>query len=109
MEDTGFEVGLRLLEFLCFREKGSKRDIHVLDILKFIHSSLWKYMFGRQAKDLEQSNTVIKPLHLFIFDTVIWDAQVSTNTATTVRTVAATPASGQFAEQPFKACNDNEL
>lgn len=60
LEDTGFEVGIRLLEFVCFREKGSKRDIHVLDILKFIHSSLWKYLFGHQAKDLEQSNAVCR-------------------------------------------------
>jgi hypothetical protein len=26
--------------------------------LKFAHSSLWRALFGRQAKDLEQSNTV---------------------------------------------------
>ncbi len=51
-------MGLRLLEILCFREKGSKRDVRLLDILKFVHSTLWKYLFGRQARDLEQSNTV---------------------------------------------------
>ncbi len=58
LEDIGAEVGLRLLEILCFREKNSKRDIRLLDVLKFVHTSLWKYLFGRQAKDLEQSNTV---------------------------------------------------
>ena len=51
-------MGLRLLEMLCFREKGSKRDVRLLDALKFVHSTLWKYLFGRQARDLEQSNTV---------------------------------------------------
>ena len=58
LEDTGFGVGLRLLEILSFREKGSKRDIRLLDVLKFIHTSLWKYLFGHHARDLEQSNTV---------------------------------------------------
>lgn len=58
LEDIGFGVGLRLLEILCFREKNSKRDVRLLDILKFVHSTLWKYLFGRQARDLEQSNTV---------------------------------------------------
>ena len=58
LEDTGSGVGLRLLEILCFREKNSKRDVRLLDILKFVHSTLWKYLFGRQARDLEQSNTV---------------------------------------------------
>ena len=58
LEDIGFRVGLRLLEMLCFREKSSKRDVRLLDVLKFVHSTLWKYLFGRQARDLEQSNTV---------------------------------------------------
>ncbi len=58
LEDTGFGVGLRLLEILSYREKGSKRDIRLLDVLKFIHTSLWKDLFGHQARDLEQSNTV---------------------------------------------------
>ena len=58
LEDTGFGVGLRLLEILSFRERGSKRDIRLLDVLKFVHTSLWKYLFGHQARDLEQSNTV---------------------------------------------------
>ncbi|CAK0762156.1 hypothetical protein CVIRNUC_002928 [Coccomyxa viridis] len=57
LEDTGFGVGLRLLEILSFREKGSKRDIRLLDVLKFVHTSLWKYLFGHHARDLEQSNT----------------------------------------------------
>ena len=58
LEDTGCGVGLRLLEILSFREKGSKRDIRLLDVLKFVHTSLWKYLFGHHARDLEQSNTV---------------------------------------------------
>ena len=51
-------MGHRLLELLYFRERGSKRDVRLLDILRFIHSTLWRYLFGRQARDLEQSNTV---------------------------------------------------
>ena len=58
LEDLGYGVGHRLLEILYFRERGSKRDVRLLDILRFIHSTLWRYLFGRQARDLEQSNTV---------------------------------------------------
>lgn len=57
LEDVGFGVGLRLLELLCFREKASKRETRLLDALKFVHTVLWKYLFGHQARDLEQSNT----------------------------------------------------
>ena len=62
LEDLGYGVGHRLLEILYFRERGSKRDVRLLDILRFIHSTLWRYLFGRQARDLEQSNTVCMPL-----------------------------------------------
>lgn len=58
LEEVGYGVGLRLLEILTFRERAGRREIRLLDMLRFIHSTLWKYLFGRQAKDLEQSNTV---------------------------------------------------
>jgi hypothetical protein len=58
LEDVGRGVGLRLLETLYHRERGGKRDTRLLDVLKFVHTTLWKYLFGRQARDLEQSNAV---------------------------------------------------
>ena len=58
LEDIGHGVGLRLLEVLCYREKASKRDNQLLDVLKFVHTVLWKFLFGRQARDLEKSMTV---------------------------------------------------
>lgn len=57
LEDAGYGVGLRLLELLCFRDSKAKRETRLLNILRFVHSTLWRYLFGRQAKDLEQSNT----------------------------------------------------
>ena len=71
LEDIGFGVGLRLLEILSFREKGSKRDIRLLDVLKFVHTSLWKYLFGHQARDLEQSNTVSSQLSAGVHITLL--------------------------------------
>jgi len=32
------------------------RHTRVLDILRYIYTTVWKYMFGKQAKDLQQSN-----------------------------------------------------
>lgn len=61
LEDLGLGVGLRLLEVLCYRDRNCKRELRLLEALKFVHSSLWKYLFGHQAKDLEQSNTVRPP------------------------------------------------
>ena len=61
-------MGLRLLETLCHRERGGKRDTRLLDVLKFVHTTLWKYLFGRQARDLEQSNAVCCPDQAFVLN-----------------------------------------
>jgi hypothetical protein len=33
-----------------------KRKPEVLDVLKFIHSAAWPFMFGKAANDLQQAN-----------------------------------------------------
>ncbi len=59
LEDGGYSVGFRLLEVLSASERGGRRrDTRLLDALRFIHGPLWRYLFGRTARDLEQSNTV---------------------------------------------------
>lgn len=30
-------MGLRLLEVLCYRERGQRRETRLLDMLKFVH------------------------------------------------------------------------
>ena len=45
----GYSVGVRLLEVLCYRERGMRRETRLLDMLKFVHTTLWKYLFGRQV------------------------------------------------------------
>eukprot|EP00850_Spirogloea_muscicola_P010501 SM000062S19887 [mRNA] locus=s62:138655:140841:- [translate_table: standard] len=80
LEDAGYGVGLRMLELLCHREKatkgtniavnevritaeisvkvqqkGSKRETRLLQILTFVHSSVWKALFGKVADSLEKS------------------------------------------------------
>ena len=48
-------VGRRLLELACFRDKVVKRETKIVSILSFIHSSIWKLCFGKQADSLEKS------------------------------------------------------
>lgn len=49
LDEAGYGVGRRLLEVLCYRERGMRRETRLLDMLKFVHSTLWRYMFGRQV------------------------------------------------------------
>ncbi|KAJ8551786.1 hypothetical protein K7X08_021801 [Anisodus acutangulus] len=42
LEDAGYAVGARILEFLCHREKGNRRETRLVGILSFVHSTVWK-------------------------------------------------------------------
>ncbi|KAI8989354.1 NO signaling/Golgi transport ligand-binding domain-containing protein [Pilobolus umbonatus] len=55
LNEFGYRVGSRILELLTWREKVAKREIKVLGILYFIHSTVWKALFGKQADSLEKS------------------------------------------------------
>ncbi|KAI7874161.1 TRAPP I complex [Lichtheimia hyalospora FSU 10163] len=55
LNEFGYRVGLRMLELLVWREKNAKRETRVLGVLYFIHSVVWKALFGKQADSLEKS------------------------------------------------------
>ncbi|KAI9323123.1 NO signaling/Golgi transport ligand-binding domain-containing protein [Dichotomocladium elegans] len=55
LNEMGYRVGTRMLELLVWREKNAKREIRVLGVLYFIHSIVWKALFGKQADSLEKS------------------------------------------------------
>eukprot|EP00128_Syssomonas_multiformis_P008119 Colp12_sorted_trinity150504_noHs@16135 len=57
LAEIGNRVGVRMLELLVYREKGSKRETKLLNILYFINSVVWKSLFGKQADLLEKENT----------------------------------------------------
>jgi len=51
----GYRVGQRLLELIVWREKNSRRETRILGILQFIHTVVWKTLFGKPADSLEKS------------------------------------------------------
>jgi hypothetical protein len=66
LEAIGSGVGLRLLELLVFRERASRREVQLLKALVFLQTTLWRYLFGRDAQNLEQSNAVSRTSPLLI-------------------------------------------
>lgn len=60
LNGLGYQIGQKFLELVKIREglKYSKRDIKIVEILQFIHSSLWKSVFGKIANELEKSQDV---------------------------------------------------
>ena len=55
LEKLGENIGPRLLELMIFREKQLKHEIKHVEMLKFIHSSVWKFLFGKTADSLEKA------------------------------------------------------
>ena len=51
----GYRVGQRVLELIVWREKNSRRETRILGILQFIHTIVWKTLFGKPADSLEKS------------------------------------------------------
>jgi|SRR5579859_1081158 len=51
----GYRVGQRALELIVWREKNSRRETRILGILQFIHTVIWKTLFGKPADSLEKS------------------------------------------------------
>jgi hypothetical protein len=42
LHSLGYDVGTRLLDLYVFREKSSKRDTKLINMLVFIKTTLWK-------------------------------------------------------------------
>jgi hypothetical protein len=53
--ELGYRVGIRMAELVFWREKSGKREVKLLQILMFIHSTVWKSVFGKVADSLERS------------------------------------------------------
>lgn len=60
LNGLGYQIGQRFLELVKLQEgiKYSKREVKIIEILQFIHGSLWKAIFGKTANELEKSQDV---------------------------------------------------
>jgi len=66
LSDLGYGIGLRMLELLSWREKGGRKEKNVIAILQFIHSTVWKVLFGKPADALEKATD--KDDEYYIYD-----------------------------------------
>ena len=56
---AGYPIGIKLLDLLLYREtpRTAKRPTRILELLQFIHGTLWRALFNRNADALEQSTS----------------------------------------------------
>ena len=54
LEELGLPLGARFLELLCLREKGSKKETTIVNLLMMIRNNLWPLMFNKVSCVVEQ-------------------------------------------------------
>lgn len=56
LNSLGYNIGIKFLELVTLKDgKNSKREIKLVEMLQFIHSVIWKKLFGKVADGLEKS------------------------------------------------------
>jgi hypothetical protein len=55
LSDVGHGVGVRFLELLCFRSGRMQRYTDLVEILRFVSTTVWKGVFGKEADSLEKA------------------------------------------------------
>lgn len=66
----GHPIGLKLLDLLLYREpaRTQTRPLHIIALLQFITTVLWRHLFSRPADALEKSSDPEKPDEYMISD-----------------------------------------
>ena len=59
LASSAYPIGVRQLDLLLCRlpPRTASRPTRLLELLQFIHTSLWRSLFGRQADNIESSNS----------------------------------------------------
>lgn len=56
---AGYPIGIKMLDLLLYRQevRRAQRPTRLLDMLQFVHGTLWRSLFNRAADALEQSTS----------------------------------------------------
>ncbi|KAK5725735.1 Trafficking protein particle complex subunit 31 [Elasticomyces elasticus] len=59
---AGYPIGIKLLDLLLYRQqtatqRPAQRPTRILELLQFVHTTLWRALFNRTADALEQSTS----------------------------------------------------
>eukprot|EP01038_Epipyxis_sp_PR26KG_P010200 gene10200-13723_t len=55
LEESGYSVGQRVIELICCRDRLTKRETRIVNMLQYISNVIWKHLFGKAADNLERS------------------------------------------------------
>ena len=55
LSGIGRSIGVRYAELLAYRSTRAQRFTDMIDVLKYISSTVWKALFGKEADGLEKA------------------------------------------------------
>ncbi|XP_065905570.1 trafficking protein particle complex subunit 5-like isoform X2 [Dysidea avara] len=65
LAELGQHIGHRMVDVLCWRDRATKRETRLVNMLLFIKNNVWKTLFGKEADSLEQATDVPGTYYLF--------------------------------------------
>jgi trafficking protein particle complex subunit 5 len=55
LEENGYGIGQRLIELVGCRERITKRETKIVNMLQYVTNVIWKHLFNKVADNLERS------------------------------------------------------
>eukprot|EP01128_Nolandella_sp_AFSM9_P010798 TRINITY_DN751_c0_g2_i1.p1 TRINITY_DN751_c0_g2~~TRINITY_DN751_c0_g2_i1.p1 ORF type:complete len:232 (-),score=52.95 TRINITY_DN751_c0_g2_i1:64-663(-) len=69
LADIGYQIGVRMLEYIPWRQKATKREVKIVRFLQFISNDVWKTLFGQPA--ILEKSTDKKEQYMITEDTTL--------------------------------------
>jgi trafficking protein particle complex subunit 5 len=54
LSELGYRIGMRSLDLIAARDRGTKREVRLLNALNMVVVNVWKCLFNRQADSLKK-------------------------------------------------------
>lgn len=55
LEEAGYGIGQRLIELIGCRDRLTKRETRLVNMLQFVSNVVWRHLFNKAADNLEKS------------------------------------------------------
>lgn len=55
LEEAGYGIGQRLIELIGCRDRLTKRETRLVNMLQFVSNVVWRHLFNKGADNLEKS------------------------------------------------------
>ena len=55
LEEAGFGIGQKISEIIGVRERATKRETRIVNMLQYVSNVIWKHLFNKAADNLERS------------------------------------------------------